>query len=509
MQHLPSRRARLLGAALLIAASLPAAGCFVLRPSRGGGETTLEGDPPLGPDAIALPDGYRIDRIASDLTFPTAIVFDDAGTAYVLESGYSYGEVWTVPRLLRLETDGSLAEVAKGGDNGPWTGATWGNGHFYVAEGGRKQGGKILRIGRDGKMEALVEGLPSKGDHAVNGPVLGADGFLYFTVGTATNSGVVGADNVGFGWVKDHPDFHDVPCEDLVLNGVNISTPNPLAEGGTEVETGAFVPFGTRTEKGQKIPGAVPCSGSVLKMRPEPGAPVELVAWGFRNPFGIAFAPDGKLFVTDNAYDDRGSRPVHGAGDLLWAVRPGTWYGWPDFHGARMLDYGDHYDPPGRSAPEMLLAAHPNVPPEPTAILAVHSSTNGFDFSTNEDFGFVGQAFLAQFGDMAPAVGKVMAPVGYKVIRIDLKTGLSEDFAVNRGRTNGPASWLRMPGLERPVQARFDREGKALYVVDFGVLLQKEEKSHPQRGTGSIWRITRDPRALPGPLAVSPTGVAP
>jgi hypothetical protein len=25
------------------------------------------------------------------------------------------------------------------------------------------------------------------------------------------------------------------------------------------------------------------------------------------------------LFVTDNSYDDRGSRPVHEVGDLLWA----------------------------------------------------------------------------------------------------------------------------------------------------------------------------------------------
>ena len=508
MLYIPSRRARRLWTVLLLGASLQLAGCFVLSPSRGGGETTLEDAPPIGPDAIALPDGYRIEKVASALTFPTAIVFDDAGATYIIESGYSYGEVWTVPRLLRLHPDGTVVEVAKGGDNGPWTGATWADGWFYVAEGGRKHGGKVLRISREGKIEPLIENIPSMGDHAVNGPVLGRDGFLYFTVGTATNSGIVGADNIGFGWVKDHPDFHDVPCEDLVLNGLNFTTTKPTAEGPSEVETGAFVPLGTRTEKGQKIPGAVPCSGSVLKMRPEPGAKVEVVAWGFRNPFGIAFAPDGKLFVTDNSYDDRGSRPIHGAGDLLWAVRPGTWYGWPDYHGARMLDYGDYYDPPGLSAPEMLLAAHPNVPPEPAAILAVHSSTNGFDFSRSEDFGFVGQAFLAQFGDMAPGVGKVLAPVGYKVVRFDPRTGTLEDFAVNRGRTNGPASWLRMPGLERPVQARFDPEGAALYVVDFGVLLQ-DEKSHPQQGTGCIWRITRDPRALPGPVAMTRKGVAP
>jgi hypothetical protein len=47
---------------------------------------------------------------------------------------------------------------------------------------------------------------------------------------------------------------------------------------------------------------------------------LELVAWGFRNPFGLAFASGGALFVTDNGYDDRGSRAVWGTGDYLWDV---------------------------------------------------------------------------------------------------------------------------------------------------------------------------------------------
>jgi glucose/arabinose dehydrogenase len=67
------------------------------------------------------------------------------------------------------------------------------------------------------------------------------------------------------------------------------------------------------------IPGRVPCNGAILRVKPDGGHP-ELVAWGFRNPFGIAFSPAGGLYVTDNGYDDRGSRPVWGAGDLLWAV---------------------------------------------------------------------------------------------------------------------------------------------------------------------------------------------
>lgn len=57
-------------------------------------------------------------------------------------------------------------------------------------------------------------------------------------------------------------------------------------------------------------------------------------------------------------------------------------------------------------------------------------------------FGHVGQAFVAQFGDMATGVGEVLSPVGFKVVRVDVETRVINDFAVNKGATNGPASWL-------------------------------------------------------------------
>src|SRR5436309_157341 len=82
-------------------------------------------------------------------------------------------------------------------------------------------------------------------------------------------------------------------------------------------QTGAFLPFGTPSTPGQIIKGQVPCSGSVMRIRPD-GGPLELVAWGFRNPFGLAFSPNGLLYVTDNGYDDRGSRPIWGAADVMW-----------------------------------------------------------------------------------------------------------------------------------------------------------------------------------------------
>jgi hypothetical protein len=129
-------------------------------------------------------------------------------------------------------------------------------------------------------------------------------------------------------------------------------------------------------------------------------------------------------------------------------------------------------------------------PPRPAALLAVHSSSNGFDFSRSPTFGYVGEAFVAQFGDQAPVVGKVLAPVGYKVVRVNVATGVSEDFARNRGG-QGPASRLGGGGLERPIAARFDPSGRALYVVDFGIMTMSEHGARPRMGTGVLWRIER------------------
>lgn len=131
------------------------------------------------------------------------------------------------------------------------------------------------------------------------------------------------------------------------------------------------------------------------------------------------------------------------------------------------------------------------MPPRPAALLGVHSSSNGMDFSRSDLFGYVGEVFIAQFGALASEVGKVLAPVGYKVIRVDVETGVVHDFAVNRD-PRGPASKVGGGGLERPVAVRFDPSGKSLYIVDFGVMTVSEEGPEPRLETGVLWRVTRE-----------------
>lgn len=484
--YMKTLRPLLLGLSVMLLLS----SCYTTRRSRGGGQ--IGSIPPRKINAadIALPPGYRITPVATGLTFPSAATVDDKGQLYVIETGYSYGEVFGLPKLLRVAPDGSTTTVVTGPKNGPWTSIIWYEGNFYVSEGGELEGGRILRISPQGEIKVLTEGLPSVGDHHTDALIV-KDNYIYFGQGTATNSGVVGPDNKEFGWLPRKPQFHDIPCNDITLAGVNYSSVNALGSDGKEVSTGAFLPYGTPSTPGQVIKGKIPCTGAILRIPLEGGAP-EVVAWGLRNPFGLSLAPDGKIYTTESAYDDRGSRPVWGAGDVLWEVTPGAWYGYPDHSAGIPMAGAPDFKAPGKEPVKALLQRNPATPPKPVAILGVHASSNGLDFSTSPAFGHVGEAFIAEFGDMSPKVGKVMQPVGYKVIRVNVKTGAIEDFAVNKGRKNGPATWHGKGGLERPVAVRFDPSGRALYVVDFGIMKMTDEGPQPQGGTGVIWKITKD-----------------
>lgn len=473
------------------------AGCVLLLSSgcvrRATGDGTREELPPprrIDPAAIVLPEGYRIEPVATGLTSPTAVTFDDQGTPYVTEAGYSYGEDFREPRLLRIHADGAHTVVATGGQP-PWTGVVFHQGVFYVAEGGTQGGGRIVRITPEGQVTPLVSGLPSLGEHATHGPALGPDGALYFSVGTATNSGVVGPDDAeGTDWLSRSPDVHDIPCRDILLRGVNFTSDDPRTpDAKDEVTTGAFVPFGTATAPGQLIRGQVPCSGAVFRLAPGSSEP-ELVAWGFRDPYGLGFSPDGRLYVTERGYDTRGSRPVFGAGDVLWAVEPGHWYGFPDFAGGRRLDEKGFTPPGHENPPRLLLAEHPETPPQPVARFGAHASSSGFDFSRGGAFGYGGQAFVARSGDPVPGTA-----VGHEVVRVDVSTGVIQDFAANGDKGNGgPATLPRAGGFERPLAVRFTPDNSALYVVDFGVMTVTAQGMHPQEKTGVLWRITPEPK---------------
>src|SRR3954468_10051222 len=111
-------------------------GCFKVLPPDGGSQAVFSGPRPYNAEDVAVAQGYRIEIMATGLTFPTGVTFDREGIPYVVESGYSYGEVWDQPRLLQIGEQGRVTQIAEGENNGPWTGVSYYNDAFYVAEGG-------------------------------------------------------------------------------------------------------------------------------------------------------------------------------------------------------------------------------------------------------------------------------------------------------------------------------------------------------------------------------------
>src|SRR5256714_14210725 len=176
--------------------------------------------------------------------------------------------------------------------------------------------------------------------------VLLTDGRLYFGVGTATNSGVVGIDDWNAGWVKDHPKTCDRSYVDLKLHGRRFDTPNPAAGllGGSDIAvTGPFQPFGTSNQTLiPKDPNDKP-NGAIYTVNPLGGG-VRVFAHGLHNPRGLAWH-EYRLYATNDGMELRGTRPVMNDPDVLLWITPDTWYGWPDFS-ADLMPISDPRFPP-------------------------------------------------------------------------------------------------------------------------------------------------------------------
>jgi glucose/arabinose dehydrogenase len=426
------------------------------------------------------------------LSFPTSLAIGDDGSLYVAESGLSFdGSAAPVDesgvssehaapggRVWRLESGGRRALLV---DNlrPPVNGLTIHNDRLYVSEGGHP--GRISRFDLDGRSpQVILDNLPGPGNYHTNMVAFGRDGKLYFSQGAMTNTGIIGLDAYEIGWLRRLPHSHDLPGYPITLNGVNVETLNPLnGHRNGRALTGAFVPFGERTERGQRIEARLPCTAAVMRCD-EDGGGLELVAWGLRNAYGLGFLPDGRLLAIDQGADDRGSRPVGNAPDLLFEVRQGAWYGWPDFLGdAPITD--TLYKPERGATPTFLLANHSELPkPErPLLCFPPHAAAVKFDVAPDRLPQLAGQLFVALFGEevpmTAPASSIRAARVGRSVVRVD------------------PRDWTLHPfvqdGLLRPIDVRFNPSDGSMYILDFGYFEMLDNGAvRADAKSGRLWR---------------------
>jgi glucose/arabinose dehydrogenase len=198
---------------------------------------------------------------------------------------------------------------------------------------------KIIRLrdtsgtGAADESVEIVTGLPERAEllHRNNGLVVGPDGQLYVAVGSTSNLG-------------------EAPETEL--------------------------------------------SGTILRIAPD-GSSVDVVARGFRNPFDLAFAPDGELFCTDNA-PDVPVRSADDAPDELNHVIEGRDYGHPDV-----------WDEPPEGSEVV----------GPVAALPAHAAATGIAFFTGPQAGeFEGDALIATWG---PGLGR--SSYTHNVLRVSLE----------------------------------------------------------------------------------------
>jgi glucose/arabinose dehydrogenase len=442
----------------------------------------------LRTEDIAIPNGYKIEIAVAGLSSPTMVTFDDTGRMLIAESGYGGGQ----PQISRIETDGTKTALTQPGVFGtevPVTAVAHYQGQIYVVH-----AGTISIVENDGRLRTVISGLPGQGDHQANQLLFQSDK-MYFTIGTVTNSAVVGPDNVIFGWLKQSHlrNLHDVPCQDITLSATSVFTAADLFGANvSNVKTSAFAAFGTDLgASGATVKGSVKCNGALLRANPD-GTDLQVVAWGFRNPYGLEVGPDNSLYVTMHGFDARGSRPIENAWDCFYKVAEGAWYGWPDF-ACDVAVTDPQFKTKDQPQPQFVMTNHPTSnPPQPIAKFNPHSAINGFAFA-KEGWGKSTDVFIAVFGDFTPATGTVNTPQGVKVVKLDTTTGEISDFISNK--QPGQASRNSAGGLEHPSDVTFGPDG-AMYITDWGVANVSVEGLKLEADSGVIWKVTKQDQSV-------------
>jgi glucose/arabinose dehydrogenase len=171
------------------------------------------------PENFNISNGFKIEPILWNLSFPSSVTFDEKSNMFVAESGLAFGGVREIPRILKVDmNNGNITLVTDRFLSAPITDIIYHNGSLFASN-----HGKISKVDlKTGLVDDLISGLPV-GDHPADQIAFGPDGRMYFAMGSATNSGVVGIDNhlPSLGWLASFPMTHDVPANNITLSGQN------------------------------------------------------------------------------------------------------------------------------------------------------------------------------------------------------------------------------------------------------------------------------------------------
>ena len=529
---------------------------------------------------ITVPPGFTVSVFASGLNAPTGIAFlGDASNfqVLVLESGHGIpsrcndetmwpGGVFDInnpftPDILVFDKNGVKIRgplgkpTSSGGGfqpSGPaidiaFVNGTSGGPLFATdsnqsthTHNGNNNSSRISTVNpMTGVVTPFITQLPT-GDHPTE-QLAFKGGWIYWSQGSTTNSGVVGLDNGG------GQNQSDIPCQDITLSK------NLFDSGGGQLTSG-YSPFNMPNPGGtikaffNSFTGQVRqgvCDGAILRSQlNDPTHAIEAFSWGYRNPYAIRFPPDdhpltGGILAGMDGADERGARPSNNAPDELHLGRQNPdgspdYHGWPDRYGGLPTSQAvynpiggpsDDVCPPPFSQATCLanlqaanaipigdvLAFPPQQITGPLANEGADSSYTGIDFVPDAFVldpvrpGAALYSLEGDFGFSAPNATSPAPEIGHEVKLINFNQVPGSPLALrvqNFARNNtGDQAFIvdNTNAFNRPLNVRFGPDGCA-YVPDYGAVRDLGSDTHfvgpPANGplvqipgTGVIWKI--------------------
>jgi glucose/arabinose dehydrogenase len=205
-----------------------------------------------------------------------------------------------------------------------------------------------------------------------------------------------------------------------------------------------YVAIGSTTDHG---PIRRDGEAQIMRMNPD-GSDVEVFATGFRNPYDLAFSPGGDLFTADNNPDrfDRTLRWL--PPEELNHVRQGLFYGFPEVFGS---------PPTGSSSAAPITEFFPSV------------ASAGLVYYADDHFPepFRNSVYVAQWGTLAHPVEARDIRNGFEVVYVPLFPTADGTYV---GDWEVFAQFLQEDGEYRPVDVTVGPDG-ALYILEYNQAL--------------------------------------
>ncbi|MEP7291226.1 MAG: PQQ-dependent sugar dehydrogenase [Chloroflexota bacterium] len=181
----------------------------------------------------------------------------------------------------------------------------------------------------------------------------------------------------------------------------------------------------------------------ILRMNPD-GSQPEVFATGFRNPYDLAFSPDGALFTADNNPDRFDKTLRYLPSEELDHVQQGHFYGFPEV-------FGEPY--PGNDSTAPVTNFFPSV------------ASSGLVYYAADQFpeAYRNAVYVAQWGSLAHPVQARDIRNGYEVVYVPLSPTDNGTFT---GDWEVFAMFHQELGEYRPVDVTVGPDG-ALYILEY------------------------------------------